>query len=157
PVTEMVTTVCTLTGSVVTSTWPATRPEEIRTSFPTCATAGLLLVTWNTWSVVAGAAILMMAEELPDPLIVAGLSVMEEGWPCGVSVNCDCALVPFQFAVIVARVFAATEFVGTATANVELPAGTVATAGGMAEGELLARLMAAPPAGASPLIVISAF
>ena len=56
------------------------------------------------------------------PETVAGFNVMEAGWPCGVIVNCDVALAPFQFAVMWASVFAETELVGICATTVELPA-----------------------------------
>ena len=55
---------------------------------------------------------------------------------------------PFQVAVMLARVFADTGFVGIEIETDELPAGTVASAGGMAEGESLLKSTTAPPAGA---------
>jgi len=45
PLTVMVISVCVCTGSVVMSIEPVVLPAGITTSFPTCATAGLLLVT----------------------------------------------------------------------------------------------------------------
>ena len=61
-----------------------------------------------------------------------------------------------SLAVMFAGVFAATLLVGIATETVEFPARTVASAGGMAEAELLLSSTTAPPAGAWPLSVISA-
>lgn len=89
-----------------------------------------------------------VANEPLCPLTAAGLKAIEAGCACGKMVSCDCALTPFQPAVIVARVFAVTEFVWTGTLTDELPAGTVAKAGTCAAGELLARSTTAPPAGA---------
>ena len=97
-----------------------------------------------------------IAVEPPAPVTVAGLKLMEAGWPCGVTVICDWTFVPFQPAVMVASVFAATVFVGTATATDVSPAAMFAIAGGMAADELLVRLIAAPPAGAWPFNVMSA-
>ena len=52
-----------------------------------------------------------------------------------------------------ARVFAETRFVGIEIDTDELPAGIVAKAGGMAEGESLEKSTTAPPAGAWPLSI----
>ena len=60
---------------------------------------------------------------------------------------------PFHVAVMLASVFAATIFVGIEMETDELPAGTVASAGGMAEGESLLKSTTAPPAGAWPLSI----
>lgn len=47
PETEMVTSVCAVTGAAVMVIPPVVLPAEIRTEFETCA-AGLLLVTWKS-------------------------------------------------------------------------------------------------------------
>ena len=52
-----------------------------------------------------------------------------------------------------ASVFAETGFVGIETETDELPAGMVASAGGIAEGESLLKSTTAPPAGAWPLSI----
>lgn len=52
-----------------------------------------------------------------------------------------------------ASVLAATMFVGIEMETDELPAGIVANAGGMAEGESLLKSTTAPPAGACPLSI----
>ena len=103
-----------------------------------------------------GVATVTTANEPVVPETVAGFSVMEAGWPCGVIVSCDVALAPFQLAVMWASVFAETEFVGTCATTVELPAWTVATAGASAAGESLLRSTCAPPAGANPFRVMNA-
>src|SRR5436309_2246227 len=54
---------------------------------------------------------------------------------------------------MVASVFAATGLVGNPIETDELPAGTVARAGGIADGESLVRSTTAPPAGAWPLSI----
>jgi hypothetical protein len=151
----MVTSVCTVTGAAVMVIPPVVLPAEIRTEFETCA-AGLLLVTWKSWSFAEGAAMATTAVEPPLPVMDAGLSEMEAGWPCGVSINCDCTLAPFHPAVMLAGVFAATLLVGIATETVELPVAIVASVGGIAEGELLVRSTTAPPAGAWPFSAMSA-
>jgi hypothetical protein len=56
-------------------------------------------------------------------------------------------------ALILARVFAETRFVGIEMDTDELPAGIVANAGGMAEGESLEKSTTAPPEGAWPLSI----
>src|SRR5689334_3658361 len=94
-----------------------------------------------------------VANEPFDPVTEAGLKAIEAGWPCGVSISCDCTLVPFQPALIFASVFAATALVANPTETDELPAGTVASAGGIAEAESLVRSTTAPPAGAWPLSI----
>lgn len=60
---------------------------------------------------------------------------------------------PFHVAVMLASVFAATALVGIAMETDELPAGIVARAGGIAEGESLLKSTTAPPAGAWPLSI----
>src|SRR5689334_15168573 len=57
---------------------------------------------------------------------------------------------------MVASVLAVTLFVGTEKLTDELPASTVAEAGGKAAVELLERLMTAPPAGAWPFSIRTA-
>ena len=94
-----------------------------------------------------------VANEPAEPLTEAGLSEIDAGWPCGVRVSCDCTLAPFQLAVMLARVFAATMFVGIPTETDAFPAGTVARAGGIADAESLERSTTAPPAGAWPLSI----
>ena len=49
---------------------------------------------------------------------------------------------------MLATVFAETWFVGIEIETDELPAGIVASAGGMADGESLLKSITAPPAGA---------
>ena len=54
---------------------------------------------------------------------------------------------------MLARVFAETGFVGIETETDASPAGIVAMAGGIAEGESLEKSTTAPPAGARPLSI----
>jgi hypothetical protein len=68
---------------------PVVLPAGIRTELETPATAGLLLLTWNIWSVAEAAATLTVANEPADPLTEAGFSTMDAGWPCGVIVRGD--------------------------------------------------------------------
>lgn len=89
PETEIVTTVCVVTGVVLTKTPPVVLPAGIRTELETPATAGLLLLTWKIWSVAEGVAVLTVANDPADPLTDAGLRVIEAGWPCGVIVRGD--------------------------------------------------------------------
>jgi hypothetical protein len=89
PETEIVTSVCALTGAVLMLIPPVLLPADIRTEFGTPATAGLLLLTWNIWSVEEAAAIVTVANEPADPLTEAGLSAMDAGWACGVIVSGD--------------------------------------------------------------------
>lgn len=79
PETEMVTSVCTLTGAVLMMIPPVVLPAEIMTELETPATAGLLLVTWKIWSFADGAAMVTVANEPADPLTEAGLSAMDAG------------------------------------------------------------------------------
>jgi hypothetical protein len=89
PETEIVTSVCALTGAVLMLIPPVLLPAGIRTEFETPATAGLLLLTWNIWSVVAAVATVTVANEPACPVTEAGLNAMEAGWPCGVIVSGD--------------------------------------------------------------------
>ena len=89
PETEIVTSVCAVTGVVFTKTPPVVLPAGIRTEIETPATAGLLLLTWKIWSVEEGAAMVTVANEPADPLTDAGLRAMDAGWPCGVIVSGD--------------------------------------------------------------------
>ncbi len=89
PETEIVTTVCVLTGVVLIWTPPWVLPAGISTELETPATAGLLLLTWKIWSVAEGAAMVTVANEPADPLTDAGLRAMDAGWPCGVIVRGD--------------------------------------------------------------------
>ena len=82
------------------------------------------------------------------PVVVVGKSVSEVGFGAGITVTCDCTLLPFQLAVIVTGVLAVTSLVGIATEADELPADTLTVAGGLTAGELLDRLTTAPAAGA---------
>ena len=89
PETEIVTTVCVLTGDVLIWTPPWVFPAGISTEVETPATTGLLLLTWKIWSVVEAAAVVTVANEPADPLTDAGLRVMDAGCPCGVIVSGD--------------------------------------------------------------------
>src|ERR1043166_413079 len=80
PETEIVTTVCVLTGVVLIWTPPCVFPAGISTELETPATAGLLLLTWKIWSVAEGAPMVTVANEPADPLTEAGLRVMDAGW-----------------------------------------------------------------------------
>jgi len=91
-----------------------------------------------------------VANEPAEPLTEAGLNAMDAGCPWGVIVSCDCVLAPFQPAVMLASVFAATWLVGIESETDESPARIVASAGTIAAGESLERLIDAPPAGAWP-------
>src|SRR5580765_8623171 len=97
-----------------------------------------------------------VANDPPAPVTEAGLSAIEAGCPWGTSMSGDCTLSPFQLALMLASVLAATWFVGTVTVTDELPAAMVASAGGIAEAESLVRLTTAPPAGAWPLSITMA-
>lgn len=112
---------------------------------------GLLLVTCRNWLNGAGDATVTVPSELPPSITELGNSVSEMGTgACALTVSCDCALRPFQLAVIVAMVLVVTEFVGMENGAEELPAGTATVGGGLAAGELLERLTTAPPAEAWP-------
>ena len=89
PETEIVTSVCELTCAVLIVIPPCVLPAGIRTEFETPAAAGLLLLTWNIWSVVAAVAMVTVANEPACPVTEAGLNAMEAGWPCGVIVSGD--------------------------------------------------------------------
>src|ERR1051326_6740056 len=117
------------------------------------ATAGLLLLIWKIWSVFEGEARVTTANEPLCPLVEVGLSVIAAGCACGRTVSCDCGLPPFQLAVSVARVLAATWLVWIVVLTDELPAGTVTSAGACAAGESLLRETTAPPAGACPFSI----
>ena len=82
------------------------------------------------------------------PVVVAGKSVSDVGFGAGITVTCDCTLLPFQLAVIVTGVLVVTSLVGMANEAEGLPAATVTVAGGFTAGELLDRLTTAPAAGA---------
>jgi len=123
-------------------------------AFGTLATEGLLLLTWKVVSVDCGEAMLTVANELPLwPTVEVGERDTEAGGGCGRSVSVVCAVPPFQLAVTVAAVGAATVLVGTGKKVEKEPAGTVTVAGGLTAGESLDRLTTAPPAGAWPLSI----
>src|SRR4051812_27855982 len=92
----------------------------------------------------------------PVPTVDVGSSVSDAGAGCGVSVTCACVLVPFQLAVTVAVVFALTACVGSGNDTEKLPGSANPDGGGLTAGELLERVTAAPPAGASPLSITMA-
>lgn len=148
PETEIVTCVATVTRVVKMLKPPAITPNGIITPLFTEATAGLLLEIWKITSVVAGDAMVTIAKELPVPVIEVGLSVSDAGGGCGVSVTCDCALAPFQVAVIVTGVFVATALDGMANEMEALPGRTVTGEIALTAGELLEMLTTAPPGGA---------
>lgn len=150
PLTDIVTVVCVLTADVKTLNPPVVDPAGMVTELGTEATAGLLLVTESTASFCKGPAIVTVAKDPCVPVTEVGLSAMEAGCGCGSSVTCPETLVRFQVAVIVTSVFCATLLVGSGREAETLPAGIVTGEGGVAEGESLARVTIAPPAGAWP-------
>ncbi len=127
PLTEIVTAVDVVTGTVVTLNPPLVDPAGIVTPPGTAATAGLLLVTCSVSSVAGALATATVANDPALPDVVAGLKVTDCGGFCGVTVTADRTDVPFQLAVIVARVADVTVEVGSATETEVLPSGTTAT------------------------------
>jgi hypothetical protein len=87
PETEMVTTVWAVTELVKMLKPPVVEPAGIVTPFGTEAIEGLLLATCRTSSVDDGDATVTSAELPPEPMVVVGLSVSDEGGCCGVSVT----------------------------------------------------------------------
>jgi hypothetical protein len=88
PVTEIVTTVWTLTELVKMLKPPVVEPAGINTPLGTEAIDGLLLATCRTSSVDEGDAIVTVAKELPpNPVVDVGLSVSDDGCRWGVSVT----------------------------------------------------------------------
>lgn len=149
PLTEMVTAVWVETGVVEMLKPPVVLFAGIITD-PGTVTAGLLLVIWKIWSVVAGEATVTLAKDPLEPVAEVGLSVMDAGWPCGVSVTVSCTLMPFQVAVIVAVLLVATVCVVSGMETLASPAATVTTAGTITSGVSLDKVTEAPPAGATP-------
>lgn len=94
--------------------------------------------------------------EAEPPITDDELSVRAEGAGSGVTVSGDEALAPFQLAVIVAVVEAATALVDSGNEIDGLPAGIITWNGGFAACELLARLTTAPPEGATPFSMMMA-
>ena len=115
PETEIVANVCVLTAAVLMKKPPVVLPAGIVTEFAVSDAAALLLLIWRIWSVAEGAAMVTVAKVLLIPLTEAGLRAMDAGWPCGVIVSGDWTLAPFHPAAMLARVFAATAFVGIGT------------------------------------------
>ena len=89
PETEMVASVCALTGAVLMKKPPVVLPAGIRTEVEVNDAAGLLLLICSVWSVTEAAAMVTVANVLVDPVTEAGLNAIEAGWPCGVSISCD--------------------------------------------------------------------
>lgn len=87
PETEIVTTVWVLTEVVKMLKPPVVEPAGIVTPLGTEAIDGLLLESCRTSSVDEGDATVTRPEEPPDPLVVVGLSVNDEGGCWGVSVT----------------------------------------------------------------------
>jgi len=151
PDTEMVTAVSAPTADVKMLKPPFVAPAGTIMVFGTEATAGLLLDTWNVVSVDCGEAMVTVANEPPlCPTVEVGDSVSDAGCGCGRSVTCPCALTPFQLAVSVAVVGAATAFVGSGNETEKSPGATVTVAGALSAGESLDKRTTAPPAGAWP-------
>ena len=115
PETEIVANVCVLTAAALMKKPPVVLPAGIVTEFAVRDAAALLLLIWKIWSVAEGAAMVTVAKVLLIPLTEAGLRAMDAGWPCGVIVSGDWTLAPFHPAAMLARVFAATAFVGIGT------------------------------------------
>ena len=148
----MVTVVGTAAGAVMMMKPVATAPPGTTTPDPTLATAGLLLDReMAAPSGGAGEARVITPEEPDVPVVTVGLRVSEAGGTGGVTVSRACTLAPFQLAVMVAGVSAATVVVVTVKDTDGLPGATVTVAGTPTALELLARLTTAPPAGAAPL------
>src|SRR5579859_245785 len=89
PETEMVASVCVLTGVVLMKNPPVVLPAGIRTEVEVNDAAALLLLIWKIWSVAEVAAMVTVAKVPADPLTEAGLSAIDAGWPCGVMVSGD--------------------------------------------------------------------
>lgn len=89
PETEIVASVCVLTGAVLMKKPPVVLPAGIRTEVEVNDAAGLLLLIWNIWSVAEVAAMVTVANVPVDPVTEAGLKAIDAGWPCGVSISCD--------------------------------------------------------------------
>jgi hypothetical protein len=132
---------------------PAITPAGIMTLLFIRATAGFELVIGKTTSVVAGDAMVTVANDPPVPVTEVGFKVRVAGGGTGVKVICDCALAPFQVPVIVAVVLVVTALVGMEAEAEKSPGKTVTVEGGLAAGELLERLTTAPPAGAWPFSI----
>ena len=58
---------------------PVVLPAGISTELDMLAAAGLLLLTWNIWSLLEGAAMVTVANDPAAPVTDAGLSVIEAG------------------------------------------------------------------------------
>src|SRR2546425_4805605 len=93
-----------------------------------------------------------VAKELPLwPTVDVGFSVIEVGGGCGVTVICACVVVPFQLAVTLAAVLAATLLVCSGNESDQAPAGRNTDVGGLTAGESLASATIAPAGGAGPV------
>jgi hypothetical protein len=112
PLTETVTEVWVVTGTVKMLKPPVVDPAGIVTPLLQVATEGLLHVTWSVRSDDAGDATVTVAKEPFDPVVGFGLSVSDAGGCCGVSVSCVCTVWPFQVALIVTVVLLVTALVG---------------------------------------------
>jgi hypothetical protein len=120
------------------------------------ATAGLLLVNVKVVSVSCAAAIATRAVAPPEPVVCATSIDQSEGGTAGSSVTRFVTETPFHVAVIVTGVATATWLVWMANGRKKLPPGAVTVAGTTASGELLDRVMVAPPAAMLPLNAIVA-
>jgi hypothetical protein len=89
PETEIVASVCALTGALLMKNPPVVLPAGIVTEFEVSDAAALLLLIWKIWSLAEGAAMVTVANEPVDPLTEAGLNAIDAGWPCGVIVSGD--------------------------------------------------------------------
>ena len=125
PETEIVTRVCWVTRVVKMSKPPAITPAGIMTLLLIRATAGFELVIGKTTSVVAGDAMVTVANDPPVPVTEVGFKVRVAGGGTGVKVICDCALAPFQVPVIVAVVLVVTALVGMEAEAEKSPGNTV--------------------------------
>src|SRR2546428_13704703 len=93
-----------------------------------------------------------VAKELPLwPTVDVGFSVIEVGGGCGVTVICACVVVPFQLAVTLAAVLAATLLVCSGNESDQAPAGRNTDVGGLTAGESLASATIAPAGGGRPV------
>src|SRR5439155_5477363 len=145
----MVTIVGVVTCVVKTLKPPAVTPAGRVTLPGTGAIAGWLLVSWKIESVGCADVIVTRPNEpTPVPTVDVGLSVSDAGVGCGGRVTLPCTLTPFQVAVNVAVVFAATRLDGSENDVEKLSGFTKTDAGGMTAAESLESITVAPPGGA---------